>query len=120
MTTATPRVKILQLTNPVTVVFKSLPNSVIRRTSAAPTPPIAHVHKRVNTRMVEKARLFFHAGQLRGSLISSEGCGIRTMSFLVLSRSASAISKVYRKMELPSTSLTVPSVASSSFKERNV
>jgi hypothetical protein len=35
--------------------------------------------------MVENASVFFHEGQLRGSLISSDGCGISTMSVFTLS-----------------------------------
>jgi hypothetical protein len=85
VSTPAPKVRTLQEISPVAVSFKSFPNSSIRSTIAVPRPPITHVTRAVNTRIVLNARDFFHAGQFNGSFTSSEGCGIKTMSVLPLS-----------------------------------
>lgn len=84
--TPAPRAKTLQLTIAWTVSLKSRLNSMVNRIIAEPMPPMTHVPKNVNTMIVEKASVFFHAGQLRGSFTSSDGWGIRTMSFFDLRR----------------------------------
>ena len=97
--TPAPRAKTLQLTIAWMVSLKSRLNSIVNRMIAEPMPPMTQVPTKVKTIIVENARVFFHAGQLRGSLTSSEGWGIRTMSFLDFKRWAASqyISKQKRR-----------------------
>lgn len=68
-----PIAKSDQVIVPVTTVLRVTPNSLVKIRTAGPIPESIHVERKVNAIMVEKARAFFHFGQLRGSLISSEG-----------------------------------------------
>src|SRR5438045_41186 len=78
--TPSPRSSTGQLIMPLIVVFKSTLNSIIKRGTAGPRPPTDHpaASERKETEM--KAMFFFHRGQLRGSLGSLLGWGIRTIS----------------------------------------
>ena len=119
--TPNPRVKTTQVMSPSTTVCKSNWNSSRRRTTAVPGPATIQFVRAANQMIGIKAAAFFHLGQLRGSLMSSEGWGISLMSefLLCLNWLVSWISYEIL-LCVPSTSCSVPSVASSSFKDRNL
>jgi len=78
--TPNPSVRIHQLTVPRVVSVKSVWNSFVRRSIAGPIPTITHPVMRTKKLIAMKAEIFLHAGQLRGSLGSLEGCGTSTIS----------------------------------------
>jgi hypothetical protein len=83
--TPAPKARTDQDMRPVAVEFKSCSNSIINKTRAVPKPPMTHVPNAVKMTMGANASVFFQEGQLSGSFMSSEGCGISTMSVLRLS-----------------------------------
>ena len=78
--TARPMVKETQLTVPCTTSLMFAFRDILSSTIAAPSPPKVQLTTNVKAQIVEKPRARFHAGQLRGSLISSDGCGTSTIS----------------------------------------
>jgi hypothetical protein len=60
------------------IVETSRLNSTLRRYKPGEKPLIKPVVMKANKQTLRKAKYFFHVGQRRGSLTSSEGCGTST------------------------------------------
>jgi hypothetical protein len=106
--TPIPRMKVPQLKTPLLMVAISSLNSFDMITIAEVIPAWTQGPSIANTITGIKAAIFFHWGQLRGSLGSSAGWGTRTMSLfaLVLRLGPPKVRK--ERHEVPSTSFVVP------------
>src|SRR5438045_4076187 len=82
--TAMPRVKTHQLIIPLMARLRSTWNSSMIEGIPMEIPPRTQPATKAKRQTVLKATIFFHFGQLRGSLTSLEGAGTRITSAAVL------------------------------------